>query len=170
MSKPQPRFDIQKNKYISEPAGNIRLLTRKSSKSRIVDSPPNGWSDDNILNPNTQGNDNTDIIIILISTAFFLVILNFSTQQVSIFSNNAITVENAAKVINRKNKLPQMLPPFIEVNTLGNVMNIRLGPLSGSTLKAKHDGNMISPAIIATNVSSRAIFIDSPKRVRDLSM
>ena len=140
--------------YTSEPAGNIRLLTRKSSKSRIVDSPPNGWSDDNILNPNTQGNDNTDIIIILISTAFFLVILNFSTQQVSIFSNNAITVENAAKVINRKNKLPQILPPFIEVNTLGNVMNIRLGPLSGSTLKAKHDGNMISPAIIATNVSA----------------
>ena len=44
------------------------------------------------------------------------------------FSKTAITVEKAAKAINRKNNAPQILPPAIELNTLGRVMNIRLGP------------------------------------------
>ena len=88
-------------------------------------------------------------------------------QDDIIVSNTAITVENAANDINRKKRLPQTLPPVIALKMLGNVIKIKLGPLSGFTPKAKHAGNMISPATIATKVSSIAIFTDSPKR--DLS-
>ena len=40
----------------------------------------------------------------------------------------AMTVENAAKVINRKNSAPQTRPPAILTKTLGSVTKIRLGP------------------------------------------
>ena len=45
---------MQKNKYISEPARQYKITYKKVTQSQIVDSPPNGWSDDNILNPDTQ--------------------------------------------------------------------------------------------------------------------
>ena len=82
-----------------------------------------------------------------------------------IFSNTAITVENAANDINKKKKLPQIRPPAMEINTFGSVIKIRLGPLSGFTPKAKHAGKMISPAVIATKVSKTATLTASPSRV-----
>ena len=39
LSKPQPQRVTQKSRYISEPIGSRRLLTRKSSKSSTVLSP-----------------------------------------------------------------------------------------------------------------------------------
>ena len=81
------------------------------------------------------------------------------------FSNTAITVDSAAKDINRKNRAPQSLPPAIWLNTFGRVMNTSPGPAPGSTLNAKHAGMMIRPAISATNVSRIRILILSPARV-----
>ena len=82
-----------------------------------------------------------------------------------IFSNTAITVENAAKDIKMKNRLPQSRPPAMEMNTFGRVMKIRLGPLSGLIPKAKQAGKMINPAVNATQVSSTATLTASPNRV-----
>ena len=43
-------------------------------------------------------------------------------------------VEKDAKNINKKNRLPQILPPAMELKMLGRVIKIRDGPLSGLTL------------------------------------
>ena len=97
----------------------------------------------------------------LITDAFFLLILQMSIVIEQIFSNTAITVENAAKVMNRKKREPQSLPSGIELNMFGRVIKTRLSPLSGLTPKAKHAGKIIRPAVIATNVSSAAMVEDS---------
>ena len=59
--------------------------------------------------------------------------LNKKTEEKFDYSIKTI-VENAAKDINRKNRLPQRRPPLMALNTLGRVMKIRFGPLSGWTL------------------------------------
>ena len=69
-------------------------------------------------------------------------------------------------VIKRKNIAPQNLPPDICSNTFGSVTNIRLGPLSVGILYDIHAGNMITPDIIATNVSSNVIWMPSPTSAR----
>ena len=69
------------------------------------------------------------------------------------FSKTAITVDTAAKIINKKNKAPQILPPAMELNTFGSVIKIRLGPESGCMPTEKAAGKMINPASIATKVS-----------------
>ena len=99
------------------------------------------------------------------TTDFLRLILNISMQNEIIFSNTAMIVEKQANVIKRKNSVPQILPPAIFTNTFGKVMNMSAGPWSGSTPYEKHAGKIISPAIIATKVSSAQIFTDSPGRV-----
>ena len=47
-------------------------------------------------------------------TDFFLVKFHNSIVQAIIFSNTAMTVDNDAKAINRKNRAPQILPPVID--------------------------------------------------------
>ena len=84
------------------------------------------------------------------------------------FSNTAIIVERAANVRNRKKSAPQILPPAMEAKIFGSVINIRLGPLFGSTPYEKQAGKIIRPDTIATNVSSTTMFIDSPKRAWSL--
>ncbi len=49
----------------------------------------------------------------------------------------------------------------IETKTLGNVIKIKLGPLSGLIPKEKHAGKIINPATTATNVSNMATFVAS---------
>ena len=56
-----------------------------------------------------------------------------SLTQQTMFSNTAKTVEKAAKVRNKKNRLPQNRPSAMWLNTLGRVMKIRAGPLFTST-------------------------------------
>ena len=45
LSKPQPFLLMQKRMYTREPNGNRQLLTRKSSRSRIVELELNGWKE-----------------------------------------------------------------------------------------------------------------------------
>ena len=86
------------------------------------------------------------------------------------FWNTAIIVDNAAKLMNRKNIAPQILLPGISLNTFGSVMNTRFGPLPGFTPNAKQAGKITNPAINATNVSRMATLIASPVNLRLLSM
>ena len=67
--------------------------------------------------------------------------------------------------MNTKNSAPHSRPPAIPANTLGSVMKIRLGPLSGLTPNVKQAGKMISPALMATKVSSTQMRAASPGRV-----
>ena len=87
-----------------------------------------------------------------------------------IFSNTAIIVDAAAKSIQRKKILPQILPPAIELNIFGNVIKIRFGPLSGFTPKAKHAGKIINPESSATHVSRTVTHTASPVRLLERSM
>ena len=73
-----------------------------------------------------------------------------------------MTVDNAANVIKRKNKVPQIRPPAISLNTFGSVINTSPGPSPGLIPNAKHAGKIISPAIIATDVSKSVTLIASP--------
>ena len=57
-----------------------------------------------------------------------------SMVQARMFSNTATMVEKAAKLMNKKNRLPHTLPPPMALNTLGRVMKISEGPLSAGTL------------------------------------
>ena len=91
-------------------------------------------------------------------------------QLERMFSNTAITVEKLAKVINRKNRLPHKMPPFILTKTLGKVMNMRLGPEFTSMPKQKQAGKIIMPDIMATKVSRVQIFKPSLARVKVFDM
>ena len=114
--------------------------------------------------------ESTATTTILTITAFFRLHPVKSIAKDKMFSKTAITVDAAAKIINKKNKAPQILPPAMELNTFGSVIKIRLGPSPGSTPYAKHDGKMIRPAIKATKVSRSVTRTASPVRLRDLSI
>ena len=67
----------------------------------------------------------------LIRADFLRLIFHLSIQQAMIFSKTAMIVENAAKVINRKKNVPQILPPGIWIKTFGSVIKISSGPAPG---------------------------------------
>ena len=106
------------------------MLTRKSSKSIMVEPAPNGCIPDSTLNPKAQGRERININNPLIIQDFFRLHPSISDVQEIMFSNVARTVERAAKDINTKNKLPQTIPPGRLLKRLGRDMKIRLGPLS----------------------------------------
>ena len=83
-----------------------------------------------------------------------------------ILDNTAIMVVTAAKDMNRKNRKPHNLPPDMALNTFGSVTNTRPGPLSAATLKEKQEGNIIRPAIKATQVSRMQTLRLSPSKER----
>ena len=140
------------------------MLTRKSSISRTF-RPPRKVRPLHTLYPRTQG-------ILVTSTSTKLTIVDFlrlhpklSMAEDIRFSKTAITVVKLAKVINRKNNAPQILPPAIFTKTFGSVTKIREGPESGCTPKEKQAGKMIRPDISATKVSRPQIRTASPGRV-----
>ena len=79
-----------------------------------------------------------------------------------IFWKIAITVERAAKDMNKKNNAPHICPKNMWLNIFGNVTNISFGPCDGSTPNAKHAGKIMKPAMIATSVSSPSTCSASP--------
>ena len=78
--------------------------------------------------PSTHGSDNKVITIKFIKLDFFLLQCVSSLTHAIIFSNTASTVENAANVINTKNKLPHILPNGILLKIFGSVIKTKLGP------------------------------------------
>lgn len=146
------------------------MLTIKSSRSRIVLPAPSGWNPLSRLNPNTHGSESRIITTRFTATALPLEHPVRSIANEMIFSNTAIIVDAAAKSIQRKKILPQILPPAIELNIFGNVIKIRFGPLSGFTPKAKHAGKIINPESSATHVSRTVTHTASPVRLLERSM
>ena len=122
---------------------------------------PIGWKSRNTLNPKIAGKDRMLRAIQFPHTARFLLTFLSSIVMETIFSNTAIIVDIAANDINTKNRVPQILPFTIWLNTLGNVMKRRDGPASGWMLNAKHAGIIINPAVSATKVSKNTILRDS---------
>ena len=114
-----------------EPIGRILLETRKSKKSRIPVLEPIIWTSDKTLKPSIGSKLKAIITTKLITTALILLHLNSSIQPAIELSNTAIMVETAAISMNRKNRLPQMVPNVIFEKTTVMVMNSRLGPASG---------------------------------------
>ena len=82
----------------------------KSSKSIIFVPTPSGVISCNTLNPRIHGIDSTIMIIALIIDDFLTEIVDKSELNPIIFWKIAITVESAAKDINRKNKAPHSCP------------------------------------------------------------
>ena len=85
------------------------MLTIKSSRSRIVLPAPSGWNPLNRLNPNTHGSESRIITTRFTATALPLEHPVRSIANEMIFSNTAIIVDAAAKSIQRKKILPQIL-------------------------------------------------------------
>ena len=151
-----------------EPPGRRILDTIKSSRSRIVESPPKGLKPDQTLNPSAHGNARTNIPIPHMRQVFLRLIPVSSMKFAITFSYTAKAVESAAKVMNRKKNPPHSLPRAIFENTLGMVIKRRLGPELTSIPYEKHAGKIIRPAITATNVSSNDTFTASPNSLLSL--
>ena len=134
----------------------------KSSKSIIFVPAPNGVMFCNTLNPNIHGSDNTIMTIALMSEDFLTDTFVRSELKPIIFWKIAITVERAAKDMNKKNNAPHNCPKNMWLNIFGNVTNISFGPCDGSTPNAKHAGKIMKPAMIATSVSSPSTCSASP--------
>jgi len=103
--------------------------------------------------------ESTATTTILTITAFFRLHPVKSMAKDKMFSKTAITVDAAAKIINKKNKAPQILPPAMELNTFGSVIKIRLGPEAIPSVPRNTNtaGMIIIPARNATPVSKISI-------------
>ena len=167
-SNPQPLFFVQNSTNNRLPSGRILLDTTKSSTSMIVDPGPNNWTPDHTLNPSTVGMDNTAMPTKLTVNAFRRSQPNTSMLMLMIFSNTAITVDNAAKDINTKKSIPHNVPLGIWLNTFGSVINSSDGPASGRIPKEIHAGITIIPATNAISVSNTNTLIASPVSLRSL--
>ena len=122
------------------------------------------------LNPSAHGRLSTHTITAVRATAVWRDQPHLSMDQLMRFSNTAMMVDSAAKLMNTKNSAPHSCPIGIWPNTLGSVTNTRPGPLPGSTANAKHAGKMMRPAMSATAVSSPQMRSASPVSDRSLPM
>ena len=84
-----------------------------------------------MLYPSIQGKLAIIMITQFIITDLALPHLKLSMDEDTRFSNTAVTVEKLAKVMNRKNRSPHILPPVIFMNTHGSVTKISDGPSAG---------------------------------------
>ena len=159
--QPQPRLLVTNSTRNRPPSGRMLLETRKSSMDWMSPMPGTA-TPESTLNPSTHGMLSARMHKPLTRHAFLRGVPHWSMVKLMMFSNTAITVDSAAKVMNRKNSVPHSWPKGISLNTMGSVMNTRLGPEPGSTPNAKHDGKMTRPAMSATMVSSTATRSASP--------
>ena len=96
------------------------------------------------------------------STAFTIEALarlqcKMSIAYETMFSNTAITVVIAAKLMKIKNKEPHSLPHGSTLNMFGRVTNTKPGPEPASMPNAALAGKIIKPAIKAARVSKPRI-------------
>ena len=127
-SQPQPNLSLQqKSAKISAPSGNRFVLTMKSHKSSHTEPSANGWKR-KTLYPSAVVSDMRNMLIPQNRLPLPLFYPVNSRTEARIFSNTASSVENAANVMNRKNRLPQILPPVMLSNTVAIVSNSSDGP------------------------------------------
>ncbi len=167
--QPQPLRVVQKSTKISEPIGSRLLDTMKSSRPS-TEPPMTGAKPLHTFMPSTAGMASTKMPMPVISELLPRLQPHSSMPKAMMFSNTAMTVDRAAKAMNRKNRVPQNCPPHICWNTLGRVMKARPAPLSGCTPKAKQAGKMMRPAMRATKVSRAPMVTASLNRPFSLPM
>ena len=146
------------------------METRKAARSSTALPSPKGIKPESTLYPSTQGSDSTRMAKKFTNTAFLRLQPHKSIPKATMFSNTAITVDSAAKLMNTKNSAPHTRPPAMPPKILGSVTNTRPGPCPGLTPKEKQAGKMIRPAISATKVSSSVMLTLSLSSVRSLPM
>ena len=127
LSQPQPNLVQQNSASTSEPSGRMLVDTMKSQKSSQVVPSANGWKWIR-LKPRA-------VVRARAKTTIPQTRLPLGRDQpvnsrtiARIFSHTPRTVDMAAKIINRKNRDPQIRPPDIWLNTAAIVSNRRLGP------------------------------------------
>ena len=131
---------------------------------------PRGVKPDQRLKPKTHGIESKVTATMFIKTDFLRLSPKSSIPKATIFSKTATIVVRAAKLINIKKRVPQILPPAMELKIFGKVIKINPGPAPASTLKEAAAGKIISPDMIATAVSRNMMFMDSPVKLLFFSM
>ena len=127
LSQPQPLRVVQNSTKKRLPSGSMLFDTMKSSIDWM--SPMAGMvAPESTLNPSAHGSDRTSTRTAVISAARRRDTFHLSIVQLMRFSNTAITVESAAKLMNTKNSAPHTLPSGICPNTIGSVTNTSDGP------------------------------------------
>ena len=149
-----------------DPIGRRFWLTIKSSRASIEPMCEPKCTPDHTFMPSAAGIESRVTAMKLTSTDFLRLHPYLSIGNATMFSNTAITVESAANDMNRKKNDPTTRPATgpIALNTFGSETNARPAPEEGSTPKAAQAGKMMSPAAMATKVSSPITRRASPLR------
>ena len=158
------------NSANTRPPSTRKLFDTMKSSSDWISPIPGICTPDHTEKPRTHGMESNAKSGPLMAMARLRVMFHSSIEKRRMFSNTAITVESAAKAMQRKNTVPHNCPNGICSNTAGRVRNTRLGPESGATPYAKHAGKMMRPAMMATSVSMPAICTASPVSLRSRPM
>lgn len=94
----------------------------------------------------------------MVAVLLFIPLLSMSQDTGHSMSEVALVM--AAKSTRKKKTIAQIIPPGIELNTVGRVWKIRLGPAPTSTLNAAHAGKIAKPASKAAPESIIGIIVE----------
>ena len=96
----------------------------------------------------------------VLSHVAFLRLIFFSSVKKAIETSLIEIVEDSDAMNNRKKKSDdQMMLPGSWLKMLGSISNTNVGPCSGDTPKVNTAGNIMTPARMATEVSSNAVVV-----------
>ncbi len=132
LSHPQANLYAVKNTKISDPMGSRFELTMKSQRSITAVPSPRGWKELQTLKPRAQGTERTATMMALVTAAFLRFHFHSSMVKAMRFSNTATTVVIAAKLMNRKKRVPHSRPPTMLLKMFGRTTKISPGPCAGS--------------------------------------
>ena len=129
---PSPAIAARTEQKVNQTAKWEQIITyNKIFQIQYITSCSKWLESAQYIEARMHGRERITIAIRFITTAFALEQLVRSIANAMIFSKTAMTVDAAAKSMHRKNKVPQILPPLMELKIFGSVIKIRLGPLSG---------------------------------------
>lgn len=157
-------FHPTKTDMIMPPSGSMTLLVAVSKKLNRV-RPKSVKS---LRQPNERAHrvPNRAAIPVLSTTALRRFIFSSSMKKVIAISLMEMVEVSDARKRRKKKSVDHTVPPASEWNIDGSTSNTSVGPADGDMPKVKTAGNMITPAKIATTVSSDAVIrADRPKRV-----
>ena len=96
----------------------------------------------------------------VLSHVAFLRLIFFSSVKNAIETSLIEMVEDSDAINNRKKKSDdQIMLPGSWLKMLGSISNTNVGPCSGDTPKVNTAGNIMTPARMATEVSSNAVVV-----------
>ena len=141
-------------------SGNKNLLVSLSSASKMP--LPMIVKSLHKLNDNSAAIPNSQITVLAAIVDIVRFIDVRSSKNSTLGSSSDIDDVTAAKVINKKNKVPIIVPPAMLPKAIGRLTKIKPGPDAGSRPLLKMIGKMAKPAAKAITVSKittvRAVF------------